>query len=128
DVRASGHSGLESGNDREDGVCSVRAVLEYVIPGNNPHADVGDPAACRQLPIIASRVSGKVGCDQMKSLTPISRNLYVKRSQPLLGRGRPGNRNHTSPMESRSRSWRSESDPGSFQTQAGIRSNGKIGV
>src|SRR4029450_7898723 len=64
----------------------------------------------------------------MKCLTPISRNLYVNRSQALLGRGRPGDRNHASPVESRSRSWRSESDPGSSQPQAGIRSNGKIGV
>src|ERR1041385_4291823 len=64
----------------------------------------------------------------MKSLTPISRNLYVKRSQPLLGRGRPGDRNHAAPVERRSRSRRSESDPGSFQPQAGIRTNGKIGV
>src|SRR4029450_1331311 len=64
----------------------------------------------------------------MKCLTPISRNLYVKRSQALLGRGRPRDRNHASAVESRSRCRRSESDPGSFQTQAGIRTNGKIGI
>src|SRR5215471_16052833 len=64
----------------------------------------------------------------MKCPTSISRDLYVKRSQALLGRGRPGDGNHASTVEGRSWSWRSEIYPGSLQPKPRIRTNGKVGI
>lgn len=58
-------------NDREHSVGSIRTVLEQFVPGDHPHANIGNSGACRQLPVEVPRARGQAGRDEVEGQSSI---------------------------------------------------------